>query len=104
MASTSSENGSRLEKPTVTITLSVGEYECLLMALGMATGLAMRENQADVAGWVMRLTDAINRDNPDWTEIGTQSIPPEFKLRHSDRETSRRYSKDPKGGHPSRWR
>jgi hypothetical protein len=46
--------------------LSKGDYQLLLLALGMATGLASRENRA-LMNDLFRFANTINKDNPDWT-------------------------------------
>lgn len=55
----------RREGGRVLIDISEGEYEELMMALGYAAGALLRERGS--AKGVLRLADAINEGNPDYT-------------------------------------
>lgn len=49
----------------VTLTISVKDYEQILMALGNAVGVASRDG-LPIAPW-LELANRINEGNPNWT-------------------------------------
>jgi hypothetical protein len=49
------------------IELSREDYEVLLLALGIATGVSMRDENRELANRILALTNTVNKDNPDWT-------------------------------------
>ncbi len=50
----------------MTIDLSSEEFDMLLLALGYATGAAHKENEKRLMYSFVRLTNAVNRDNPNY--------------------------------------
>jgi len=50
----------------VVIRLSRSEYEVLLLALGFATGAAVRDHDTQLAHSFVRLANAVNKDQPGW--------------------------------------
>lgn len=49
------------------VRLSSDEHHLLVIALGLATGTAMRGNNRALAYRLVELANAVNRDNPRWT-------------------------------------
>jgi hypothetical protein len=66
--------------PRYEITLSREDFESLLLALGMATGLCFREGQEQLAYRIIQLTNIINAGNPDFLPY---AIPPKYAAQHS---------------------
>lgn len=60
----------------VTIRMTRGDYESLLLALGISAGAMARENQA-LSGW-LALANRLNAGNPHWTPYED----PDVLLRH----------------------
>jgi hypothetical protein len=54
--------------------LNQDDYDLLLIALGMATGVAAREGNAALANRVLRLANTINADNPNWTPYAVEEV------------------------------
>lgn len=50
----------------VKIALTREEYETLLLAVGYATGAALRDNDRKLMRAFLLLANAVNRDNPNW--------------------------------------
>jgi hypothetical protein len=46
--------------------LTQEEFDVLLLALGYATGAAMRDFNSDMACRFMRLANRVNQNNPNW--------------------------------------
>ena len=55
------------EGDTVRIEISLDQFEMLLLTLGLATGAAYRNGYRNQAHDVMRLANAINEGNSNWT-------------------------------------
>lgn len=51
----------------MTIELTQDEFESLLIALGVAVGTFMKQKDWAEVHRLMRLANAINRNNPNWT-------------------------------------
>ena len=56
------------------ISLTKDEYESLILALGYATGAAMKTGETNMQRAFLKLANAINRDNSSWVPY---EIPPE---------------------------
>jgi hypothetical protein len=53
----------------IVIELTQDEFENLLVALGVATHSFMRQHDEQGTCRVMRLANAVNRNNPNWTPL-----------------------------------
>jgi hypothetical protein len=53
--------------PILKVELTREEHDTLLMMAGIATGAALRDNMPHMAVSFLRLINAVNRNNPDWT-------------------------------------
>lgn len=62
-----------------TFELTDQEFETLLLALGTATGAALRHSDNGMAYSFLRLANAINKDNPKWTPY----VIPEEEQQHA---------------------
>lgn len=49
------------------IRLSESEFTTLLLMMGYATGAASKESDKGLGLSFLRIANAVNRDNPDWT-------------------------------------
>jgi hypothetical protein len=60
----------------VTFTLTLGEYDRLLLMMGFAVGAAFNDKSYRLAYQFVDLSNRINRNNPHWTPY---QIPDVFK-------------------------
>ena len=67
-------------QPSHEISLSREDFESLLLALGMATGLCFREGQERMAYRIVQLTNTINAGNPGYRPY---NVPPQYATQHS---------------------
>lgn len=54
--------------------LNGDDHDLLLIALGMATGTAMRDGNSALANHLLRLANTINADNPHWTPYAVEEV------------------------------
>ena len=67
----------RRENGRVLIDIDEGEYLQLMMALGNATGSAIKQNELDLTHALFRLANSINEGNPNFRPyvIGGETKP-----------------------------
>jgi hypothetical protein len=54
------------------IELSQEEHQLLILALGMASGVALRDGDAPLFRALQRLANTVNKDNPNWKPYAVQ--------------------------------
>lgn len=82
-------------QPSHEITLSQEDFDTLLLALGMATGLCFRGGQERMAYGVIQLTNRINVGNPHFRPY---EIPPKYAATQLPRSGNDDTATGSKGG------
>jgi len=59
------------EGDTVTLTMSVDDWEGVLLMMGIAIGAALRQRDKGIAHSLCRITNRVSDGNPDFTPYNT---------------------------------